>query len=125
MLVCNVSVRQRRTVAADIVEVAGAAIDALGLTAFALIVDESAAARDTLDAFSGSIIREAATAADVVSAGVRYVAAVVEEASARATQSEGAAPVLPSIFTTTRTHLLVPAAAAEVHYTVIKAEVTD
>lgn len=82
MLVCNVSVRARRIIAVEIVEVAGAAEDVPGVAGFALLVDEPAAAGETLDALIGEILAEAASAADVVTAGLAYSVLVDEPATA-------------------------------------------
>jgi hypothetical protein len=65
MLICNVSARPRHTIAAELVEIA-TANDAptTGANVFASIVDDPAAVYDTVDAYFGEIMVEAASAAD-------------------------------------------------------------
>lgn len=87
MLVCHVSLRHVRTVAADIVEAADAVIDIVGLKQIAAAIDDNAFARDTVDAYAGLIVREAATASDTVTVASRYAAAIVEQTAAGSSQS--------------------------------------
>jgi hypothetical protein len=78
MLVCNVSMRPpRRTIAADLAET-GAAADSPGTgnIIFATLVDDPASVGDILDAYLGEIMLEAASAADDVTAGMAYAAAI-------------------------------------------------
>jgi hypothetical protein len=80
MLVCNVSLRPRhRAIAADIAE-AAAALDAstTGTVVFATLVDDPANVRDTVDAYFGEIMLEAASASETADAGFAYDAAIVE-----------------------------------------------
>ena len=91
MLVCNVSLLQRRAaVAADVAEVA-AAVDATatGNIVFATLVDDPASVGDRVDAYLGEIMHEAASAADSWSASVphSFAADVVEAAGATADAS--------------------------------------
>src|SRR5262245_33583065 len=68
MLVCNVSQRPLgHIIAADLAE-AASALDAstIGYVIFATIIDDPGSANDTLDAYSGEIMLEAASAADTV-----------------------------------------------------------
>ena len=84
MLVCNVSLRPRRAaIAADLAEPAQA-LDAstLGYVVFATLVDDPASVRDFVDAYSGEIMLEAASASASVNAGLIYAAAIVEAATA-------------------------------------------
>jgi hypothetical protein len=74
MLVCNISLRPpRRLIAADLAE-AAAAVDAstTGNVVFATLVDDPASVRETVDAYTGSIMLEAASAAATVSVGLVY-----------------------------------------------------
>lgn len=82
MLVCNVALRARRTIAVEILEVAGAAEDIPGVAGFALLIDEPASARDALSAFTGEVLREAANATDSYAAGRVYAARLDEPAAA-------------------------------------------
>src|SRR5262245_54159585 len=84
MLVCSVSMRpSRRAIAADIAE-AAAALDGLttGSVVFATLVDDPASVGDTLDAYLGEIMLEAASATDSFSAGAGYDATVDETVTA-------------------------------------------
>jgi len=93
MLVCHVSMRPpRRAVLADVAEVA-IALDATttGFVVFATLVDDPASVGDFVDAYLGEIMVEAASAADVVEAGLDLNAAVDESASAAAVE-DGAVP---------------------------------
>jgi hypothetical protein len=115
MLVCNVSLLNRRaTILAGIVE-ATQALDAPGTgnVVFATLVDDPASVREIVDAYLGEIMKEAASATATVSAGVVYrvnideaataldasrlpmiwSAAVAEAASAAASQDTGAVAV--------------------------------
>lgn len=83
MLVCFVvPARRRRQIAAEIVEIAGAAVDVLSDAGFSRLIDEPAAARDVLDAFRGELLRESASAAAVQDAGLVYIVRVDEPANA-------------------------------------------
>lgn len=87
MLVCNVSLRPARTaIAVDLAEIA-TAIDAssVGLI-FATIVDDPASAGEFLDAYSGEIMLEAASADAVVSVPAIYSDTVNETMTASSTQ---------------------------------------
>lgn len=84
MLVCNVSLlRRRAAIAAELAE-AATALDAPGTgnVVFATLVDDPASVNETLDAFLGQIMLEAASAADAVSIAFSYDAAIVEAATA-------------------------------------------
>lgn len=84
MLACNVSQSHRRAaIAVNLAETA-AARDSLGTgnIVFATLVDDPASVGDRVDAFLGEIMREAASAAATVNAGLAYAIAVVEAASA-------------------------------------------
>ena len=81
MLVCSVVLRpQRHTVAATIVEIAGAFDNPSVGALFARLTDDNGSALDTLDAFSGKVMLEAANAAATVNAGSVRNVAIVEEA---------------------------------------------
>lgn len=84
MLVCSVSLRApRRAVSVNLAEIA-AANDAstTGNIVFATLVDDPASVRDTVNAYLGEIMVEAASAADVVNAGLAYAAAIDEAVTA-------------------------------------------
>jgi hypothetical protein len=84
MLVCNVSLLQRRAaIAVDLAE-AAAALDTPGTgnVVFATLVDDPASVGDHVDAFLGQIMLEAASASSTVTAGLAYAAAIVEAATA-------------------------------------------
>lgn len=88
MLVCNVSLRAPRAgITADVAEIT-AAVDALatGNIVFATLVDDPASVRDIVDAYSGEIMLEAASAAELADAGLVYGADVLEEATAVSAQ---------------------------------------
>lgn len=88
MLICNVSLRPPRlAIAAEVAE-AGAASDAstTGNVVFATLVDDPASVNATVDAYLGEIMVEAASAADAVSAGSAFAAAIDEAATAADTQ---------------------------------------
>lgn len=97
MLVCNVSLRPaRRAIAATIAETATATDGATtGQVVFAILVDDPVSALDRVDAYLGEIMREAASAAATVDAGLVYVAAVDETTIAAAT-ADGAVPAIYS-----------------------------
>jgi len=80
MLVCSVSqLRRRAAIAAGLAE-AASSMDAPGTgnVVFATLVDDPASVGDHIDAYLGEIMREAASAAATVNAGLAYAAAVVE-----------------------------------------------
>lgn len=79
MLVCNISLRQFRTIAADIAEAAGTATDSAATLTAWLMVDDNAVARDSIDGFVGAIMVEAANADDAVDAGLLFGAVTVDE----------------------------------------------
>jgi hypothetical protein len=84
MLVCSVSQLQRRAaVAADVAE-AAAALDAPGTgnVVFATLVDDPASVGDTVDAYLGEIMLEAASAGDAADAGLAYAADLSEPVTA-------------------------------------------
>lgn len=89
MLVCNVSLRPpRRAIAAELVEVVTAAdATATGNVVFATLVDDPASVRETVDAYLGEIMLEAASADAVVDAGFVFVAQIDEAGSAADTQT--------------------------------------
>jgi hypothetical protein len=84
MLVCNVSLRPpRRTISVDLAEVVSATdATATGNVIFATLVDDPASVLDHVDAYSGEIMLEAATAADGIDAGLAYAAAMAEDTTA-------------------------------------------
>jgi hypothetical protein len=107
MLVCNVSLRPPRGAIAAAIAEAGVASDAstTGNVVFATLVDDPASVNATVDAYLGEIMIEAASAADAVSAGSVFVAAVDEAVTAADTQDGtvvGAAlardAMLPGVF---------------------------
>jgi hypothetical protein len=84
MLVCNVSLLRRRvSIAAELAE-AAVALDSPGTgnVVFATLVDDPASVGDHVDAYLGEIMREAASAAATVNAGMVYAVAVVEAGTA-------------------------------------------
>jgi hypothetical protein len=89
MLVCNVSQSRRRaSIAADVAETAEASDAATtGNVVFATLVDDPASVRDSVDAYLGEIMVEAAAANDTIDAGMFYAVAVVEETTAADTSS--------------------------------------
>lgn len=98
MLVCSVSLRPaRKAIAAEIAEVA-AADDAstTGFVVFATLVDDPASVNDRVDAYLGEIMLEAASAADTLSAGSAYGAAVDELVTAAATQDAIVTAAVPA-----------------------------
>jgi hypothetical protein len=95
VLVCSVSLSQRRAaIAADIAETA-IALDAPGTgnVVFATLVDDPASVGDHIDAYLGQIMREAASAAATVNAGLTYAAAVAEAVTA-ADHASGSVPTV-------------------------------
>jgi hypothetical protein len=97
MLVCSVSQLQRRAaVAADIAEAATAADSpGTGNVVFATLVDDPAAVGDRVDAYLGEIMRETASAAATVNAGLAYAAAIAEAVTA----AELLSGVVPAVLT--------------------------
>jgi len=91
MLVCNVSLKAPRAgIAADLSEPAQALdASAIGYVVFATLVDDPASVRETIDAYLGEIMVEAASAAASVNAGLTYAASVVEAAHAADTINTG------------------------------------
>lgn len=83
MLVCSVVLRPKRaTLAATVTETA-AALDTLSPGAiFAILADDPGAASDTVNAFVGQFMIEAANAAAVVDAVAAHPVFVLEEISA-------------------------------------------
>lgn len=110
MLVCAVSLQVPRTIAAEIAETAVAAavatshiistyadiVESVEATAatvtegivFAGLVDAPASATDTVNAFLGQLVVEAASASDAVSAGSAYGVAIDEGVTAVDAASE-------------------------------------
>ena len=89
MLVCHVSLRApRRAIGAALAETA-TAVDAstTGNIIFAALVDDPASVRDTVDAYLGEIMVEAANAADAFNVGLAYAAALDEAVTAGDIQS--------------------------------------
>ena len=84
MLVCNVSLRPPRgAISGTIAETASADATTAALAVYAALVDDPAAALETLDGNLGELIIEAASASDTVDlAGATYAAAVDEAATA-------------------------------------------
>jgi hypothetical protein len=106
MLVCNISLRPKRSaIVADVAE-AAAALDAstTGFVVFATLVDDPASVGDVVDAYLGEIMVEAASASDVPDAGLALTAGIIEAAAADAaldgTKSTGVArsAMLPGMF---------------------------
>lgn len=93
MLVCNVSLRPARTgISAGLAEGASATdATATGNIVFATLVDDPASVRDRVDAYSGEIMLEAASANAAVNAGLTY-AARVDEAVTAAVALDGDVP---------------------------------
>jgi hypothetical protein len=84
MLVCNVSMRPPgRAIAAELAEIA-TAIDAstTGFVVFAALVDDPASVGDTVDAYLGEIMLEAASAIDTVNVGLIYDADIIAAVTA-------------------------------------------
>jgi hypothetical protein len=89
MLVCNVSLlRRRAAIAADVAE-AAAALDAPGTgnVVFATLVDDPASVNESVDAYLGEIMLEAASADAVVDANIpaSYAVSIIEAATAAET----------------------------------------
>lgn len=108
MLVCNVSLRpSRRAIAAGIAEVA-AALDAAttGNVVFAALVDDPASVGEIVDAYLGEIMLEPASAADAISAGATYDAAIDEAIIAADDAIAGASYAVAVDETVTATDLL-------------------
>jgi len=84
MLVCNVSLRPPRSAISAAIAEATTAADATatGNVIFATLVDDPASVGEIVDAYLGEIMLEAASAADAVTAGSAYVAAVDETVTA-------------------------------------------
>jgi hypothetical protein len=80
-------------ISVDIVE-AATAVDATatGNVIFATLVDDPANVRDVVDAFTGEIMLEAASAAATVTAGLIYTVAILEQATAAAVADGTKAP---------------------------------
>jgi hypothetical protein len=100
MLVCSVSqLRRRAAIAADVAESA-LALDSPGTgnVVFATLVDDPASVRESVDAFLGQIMVEAASAAATVSAGFAYAGAVAETVAASSTQDGAVALVSHTTF---------------------------
>lgn len=97
MLVCNVSLRPPRAgIAVEIVEALEAGdATATGQVVFATLVDDPASVRDTIDAYLGEIMVEAASAAATVNAGLVYAVAL-DEAVIAADVLSGAVPAVIS-----------------------------
>ena len=94
MLVCNVSLRApRRTISANLAEAVEAA-DALatGNVVFAALVDDPASVDETVDAYLGMIMLEAASAADDIdgSVGVAAIVGTISEAASAVDTLDGA-----------------------------------
>ena len=98
MLVCNVSLRPPRTAIAAAVAEISAAVDALasGNVVFATLVDDPASVGDIVDAYSGEIMIEAASASDAWTAAMPVLGVIIEGTTATDTQ-DGAPP--PSAWT--------------------------
>jgi hypothetical protein len=96
MLVCNVSLlRRRAAIAAEVAEATTAAdAVATGNVVFATLVDDPANVRDRVDAYLGEIMREAASAAATVNAGLTYIAAIAEAVTAGELMSASVPAVL-------------------------------
>jgi hypothetical protein len=97
MLICNVSMhRTRARISADLVEVVAATDEtATGNVVFATLVDDPASVLDHVDAYSGEIMFEAATAADGVDAGLKFDTAIDEGITA-ADASDGTVVAVPA-----------------------------
>lgn len=80
MLVCHVvQLARRAAIAADLAETATAAdLPGSGNIVFATLVDDPASVRESVDAYLGEIMREAASAASTVNAGLVYAVAIAE-----------------------------------------------
>jgi hypothetical protein len=99
VLICSISQLARRAaIAAEIAE-ASTALDAPGTgnVVFATLVDDPASVGETVDAYLGEIMLEAASATDTLSVPASYDTDVAEAASAIDVQSASAAAV-PTTF---------------------------
>lgn len=91
MLVCNVSLRPKRSatsLSVDMIEAAAALDDvATENMVFATLVDDPGSASETLDAYLGTLMVEAAGAADIADATIQalYAVDIVEAATAAET----------------------------------------
>jgi hypothetical protein len=103
MLICNVSLRPPRAgIMADIAEAIDATdATAIGQIVFATLVDDPASVGDTVDAYLGEIMVEAASAADTWSGSIPavFTVDVLEAASADATTAVLTAVDPPTILT--------------------------
>lgn len=101
MLVCSISQRPRRLAIAASVAEAAIAVDALGTgnVVFATIVDDPASVGETVDAYLGQIMLEAASAQDTPDASIpsSYTADITEAATAADAQSATTAATDPSL----------------------------
>lgn len=80
MLICNISARpQRIAILADIVEPLFASEVSIVGNVFTALIDEPASITEWIDAFTGEIMNEAASASDVVTIGTIYNAAILED----------------------------------------------
>lgn len=92
MLVCSVSLKAPRTgsaaITASLTETA-TALDSLGTgnVVFATLVDDPASILDRVDAYLGEIMKEAASAAATINAGLVYAVRVDEAVTAREVSS--------------------------------------
>jgi hypothetical protein len=106
MLVCSVSLRPpRRAIAAELAEATTAAdATATGNIIFATLVDDPASVRETVDAYLGEIMVEAASASDTLSSGTVFAADIVEAPTAADTVDATAGAVstrsamIPGVF---------------------------
>jgi hypothetical protein len=98
MLVCSVSqFAQQAVITASVAEAATAAdTPGTGNVVFATLVDDPANVRDTVNAYLGQIMLEAASAAAVVTAGSAYATAVVEAVTAASTQDGTVTGAVPA-----------------------------
>src|SRR5262245_2216408 len=97
MLVCNVSLRPpRRSIAAVVGEAASATdATATGNIVFAALVDDPASVRDFVDAYSGEIMLEAASADATATAGSAYGTGLTEDTTATATVDAALSALVP------------------------------
>lgn len=88
MLVCHISLHpQGNTIAADLTESAIANDAAtIGTAIFVTLVDDPASVGDTIDAYLGEIMLEAASADVIMDAGLNYISDVVETTTAASTE---------------------------------------
>jgi hypothetical protein len=101
MLVCNVSRRARRAAVAAAIAETASALDAAttGNVVFATLVDDPASVRDSVDAYLGEIMLEAASAAAVVNAGLVYAVVVAEAVTAADVPSATVPAILSATIT--------------------------